>query len=384
MALLTKKEFAELAAVHGSRCISLFMPAHRTGKAVTEHQDKILFKNQLSNIEKEMKERGFGEEETKEFLEPAQALLHDPEFWRHQTEGLAVFLGRTFMRYVHLPMRVEPFFYFSHEFFLRPLMPLFMGDGNFFLLTLNFHEVKFYKGSRDMMEEMRLEDLLPQRVEEVVGFDYQQRFLGFHSGSGKGAPAVFHGHADWQEDEKDEILSFFRAIDKGINSIMEGETVPLVVASLDYLFPIYKEANTYAHLYPEHVPGNPEYVPVPELHRKTWKLLAFHFDKERQKKVDLMNQFHDTGRSSTDIREVIPAAFGGRVDTLFLARNEEIWGVYDKPAAEVRVHDQQNPSNTSLTNLAAIHVFLNGGQVYIENKEALPQSYSPLNALYRY
>lgn len=384
MSLLTKKEFAELAGFHGARCISIFLPTHRSGQAVNEHQDQILFKNQLSGIEKEMKERGFGEEETKVFLQPAKKLLNDSEFWRYQTESLAVFLGRNFIRTYNLPLHLEPFYYFSHEFFLKPLMPLFVGDGNFYLLTLNFHEVKFYKGNRDVIEEVRLKNLLPQQVEEVVGFDYQQKFLGFHSGTGRGSQAIFHGHADWQEDEKDEILSFFRAIDKGISGVLESETAPLVVACLDYLFPIYKEANTYGAMFSEHLSGNPEYLQSADLHRRTWKLLAFHFDKERQKKVDMLNQFRDTERTSTDIREVIPAAVGGRIDSLFLSKDEEIWGVYDSRSAEVRVHEGQHLSNTSLTNLAAIHVFLNGGQVYLENREAMPQSYSALNALYRY
>ncbi len=57
MALLTKKEFAELAGLQGSRCVSIFIPTHRTGQEVTGQQDKILFKNQLSAIEKEMKSR---------------------------------------------------------------------------------------------------------------------------------------------------------------------------------------------------------------------------------------------------------------------------------------------------------------------------------------
>ena len=384
MAVLTKKEFEELANVHGARCISIFLPTHRAGQPVIEQQDKILFKNQLSSIEKEMKERGFGKEETKEFLDPAKALLNDSEFWRHQTEGLAVFLGRTFIKYFSLPVQPKPFYYFSHEFYLKPFLPLFMGDGNFFLLVLNFHEVKFFKGNRDKLDEIQLKDMLPQRMEEVVGFDYRQKFLGIHSGSGRGAQAVFHGHADWQEDEKDEILSFFRAIDKAIAGVLESEKVPLIVASLDYLFPIYRQANTYAYLYPEHISGNPEYVSTEELHRKTWQTLAFHFDKERQEKAALFNQFHDTKRATTEIRELIPAAFGGRVDTLFLDKNEEVWGIYDPRTAEVRMHDGQNLSNTSLTNLAAIQVFLNGGQVYLEERSFMPVHYSVVNALYRY
>ncbi len=383
MALLTKKEFAELAGLQGSRCVSIFIPTHRTGQEVTGQQDKILFKNQLSAIEKEMKSRGFGPAETKTFLEPAKGLLDDSEFWRHQTEGLAVFLGANFNRQFHLPFQPKPYYYFSGEFYLKPLLPLFMGDGNFHLLSLNFHEVKFFKGNRYTLKELNLKDMLPQRMEEVVGYDYRQKFLGSHSGAGRGE-AVFHGHADWQEDQKDEMLRFFRAIDKGISGVLEGKNIPLVVACLDYLFPIYKQANTYPHLFSEFVAGNPESVSVNELQKRAWHKLAFHFDKTRQEKTALFQQFHETEKTSAEIREVIPAAIGGRVDALFLDKKDEVWGVYDPEKGEVRIHENQTPSNTSLTNLAAVQVFLNGGQVYLEERSFMPVHYSVVNALYRY
>jgi hypothetical protein len=221
-------------------------------------------------------------------------------------------------------------------------------------------------------------------VEEVVGFDYQQKFSGMHTGGGKGASGIYHGQPHWQEDEKDEILSFFRAIDKSIAPQLESENIPLVVACLDHFYPLYKQANSYAHIYPKNLPGNPLHIPADELHHNAWELLSFFFDEERKHKEELFQQFRDTSRTSTDIKEVIPAAIAGRVDTLFLDQEAEVWGVFDPRTAEVRVHEGQNPSNTSLTNLAAIKVFLNGGNVFLEKRMLMPVHYSVVNALYRY
>lgn len=384
MTIPTKKEFAELAEVHGSRCLSLFIPTHKSGQAVLEQEDRILFKNLLVKVEKEMIDRGFGHDETLEFLEPARNLMNDPVFWRHQEAGLAFYLGRTFHQYFKLPFRVEPFFYLSHEFYLKPLVPFFTGDGDFFLLSLNFHEVKFFKGNRSGIEPVYVKDLIPQQVEEVVGFDYRQKFHGFHSGSGSGSTAVFHGHADWQEDQKDEVLSFFRAIDKNLSVELEGETAPLVIASLDYLYPIYKHANTYPFLFDGHVSGNPEYTTNQELHQKAWNLLSSHFDLEHRTKAARYAQLAGTARTSTDIHEIIPAAKAGRIDALFLDARYEIWGVYDIPKDEVRVHETQNLSNTSLINLATVYVLQNGGKVYLEDREHMPDRFSGVNALLRY
>jgi hypothetical protein len=384
MSILTRKEFEELANKSGSRCISIFLPTHRRGQEVNEHQDEILFKKLLTNIEHEMEERKYGKKEIEEFLEPVKALLKDHLFWHYQSESLAVFVGRTFMKYYHLPISLKPAYYFSHEFYVKPLLPLFIGDGHFYLLALNFHEVKFFKGNRDKLDEIYVKDLVPQQVEEVVGFDYRQKFSSMHSGAGSGKPGIFHGQSHWQEDEKDEILHFFRAIDKSLYPLLEGERAPLVVACLDYLFPLYKKANSYNDLYPEHLSGNPLNLTNEGLHQEAWELLNPFFDRERKHKEELFLQFRDTDRSSTDIKEIIPAAMNGRVDTLFLDNEAEIWGIYDPRTAEVRVNKEQHLSNTSLTNLAAIKVFLNGGSVFLQDRMDMPVHYSAVNALYRY
>lgn len=384
MTLLTRKELAALATMHEGRCVSIYLPTHQAGQEVNEHQDSILFKNQLSAAEKSMRELGYGRKETDEFLAPARELLSDPVFWRNQAAGLAVFLGRSMMRCFHLPMAVGPCTYVSHEYYLKPLIPIFMGNGNFYLLTLNFQEVKFYRGNRDQLAEVPLPVPLPGRREEVVGYDYEPKVLGFHSGAGKGAAAIFHGHADWQEDVKEELVRFFRDVDQKIAPVIQGEHAPLVIASLDYVFPLYREANTYQHLYQEPVAVNPESLKHNDLHRRVWEKMAFHFDEEREQKAALFSQFTDSPRTSSDIREVVPAALGGRVDTLFLDEGQEFWGVYDPLTGEVRLQDAHNRSNTSLANLVAVKVFLSGGQVYLQEQAFMPGPWSAVNALYRY
>ena len=385
MTTLNKKQFEELAVRETGPCVSVFLPTHSGGKEVLNHEDRLTFKNLTRQIREEMEKQGYEAPAIAKFMEPLQGLLEDAGLWRHQEKGLAVFAAGNFLRYFTLPLSFEPFFNFSTEFYLKPLLPFFTGGGDFFLLTLNFHEVQLYRGNREGLEEVLFEPPLPQRLEEVVGFDYEEKFKGLHSMKmGGHAMGTFHGPGEWQADEKDETLSFFREVDKEIVPALGGGNAPLVVAALEYLAPIYREANTYPFLYPEPLSGNPKHVPLPDLHKKVWDMLAFHFDKERNQQAELLSQLRDTDRTATDIREVIPAAIAGRIDALFLDKNEEIWGVYDKADAAVRVDNKRNPSDTALTNLAAVQVFLNGGKVYITDREALPLPYTPVNALYRY
>ncbi|MDV7397998.1 hypothetical protein RZS08_41740, partial [Arthrospira platensis SPKY1] len=133
---------------------------------------------------------------------------------------------------------------------------------------------------------------------------------------------------------------------------------PLVVASVEYLFPIYKEVASYSNVQPGFVQANPEHTDLMLLHEKAWDIVAPQFDRERTEKKALFEQFATTNRTASDIHEIMPAALEGKVDTLFIENRTDIWGVYDPASDTVRLQEQDEPANVSLLNLLAIEVFL--------------------------
>lgn len=386
MTTISAKKFRELAAIEGAFCVSFYLPAHRSGMEVINREDTLLFKNQLKLASEELIRHGMADMEIDEFLQPAWNLYADPGFWRYQKEGLAVFVARDFLQYIHLPYSPSPYIFVAHEFYLKPLIPALHGDGRFYLLGLNLHHVSFYEGDRQKLKEIYVKDTVPQRLEEVVGMDYKERFQSFHSqGVGYGQGTVFHGQGEWKgEFRKEEILRFFHAVDKSILQRIEDLKAPLLFAGVDYLFPIYQEANTYQHLLDEHIGRNPEGMSLEELHQESWPRVYSYFDRERLGKLELYGNYQETTRTSYDIKEIIPMAIAGRVDVLFLDEATQLWGVYDPVSGRVHIHDEQRTINTDLLNLAAKEVLLNKGQVYLMPKEALPQPFSAVNALYRY
>jgi hypothetical protein len=76
--------------------------------------------------------------------------------------------------------------------------------------------------------------------------------------------------------------------------------------------------------------------------------------------------------SSTDLREIIPAAVFSRVETLFVPIGEHQWGRYDRDANTVILHDKQESGDADLYDLAAVHTYLNGGNVQALRTENMP------------
>ena len=100
--------------------------------------------------------------------------------------------------------------------------------------------------------------------------------------------------------------------------------------------------------------------------------------------IDQFLQFLGTEKASSNIKEILPAAIQGKVDTLFLEENVEIFGIYNALTQETQIKEEFKEPNVSLMNLVAIKVFEQGGVVYLMKKEDMPDGLSKINALYSY
>lgn len=370
MKLITRKEFRNLAGIHQPFCASIFIPTHRSGMEVFEKEDVTALRNQLKEVKAEMESRGCPPRDLTRILEPAEALISERDFWGNQSDGLALFLADGFFQQFSVPVQFEPFNYVSGEFYLKPLLPLFYGDGRFYLLTLSLKETKLYECSRYSITPLSIEDLIPANMEEVVGADYEQNYLQFRSQPG--GTSVFHGHGAGKDDRKDEIQRYFRAIDKGLREILRDLNAPLVMASVDYLHSMYREISTYAHIFPEYIRTNPDNADPLMLHKKAWIIVQPTFDQERRDKMALFEQFQGTGRTSSSLEEIIPTALDGRLDALFIENRSDVWGIYDPAGHKTTICDTRLPGSVSLLNLIATKALLKGAKVYLNEPEDMP------------
>jgi hypothetical protein len=137
-----------------------------------------------------------------------------------------------------------------------------------------------------------------------------------------------------------------------------------VVAGVDYLLPIYREANNYPYLLEAGIAGNPDELSPRELHARAWPLVAPHFRRGEQEAVARYRELAGTGKTANDVRQVVPAAHQGRVDVLFVALNVQRWGVFDATSGTVELREDPGEAATDLHDLAAVHTIANGGTVY--------------------
>ncbi len=378
------KRFKELAEFHNPHCLSIFIPAHRAGQEVKEGVDEKMFKNQLKKAKSELKNYQLTDNEIDIFLEPAYGLLENPEFWKHQSDGLAVFIGIDFFGYYEVPVHFEEHIYVADHFYLKPLVPLFNSGDEFYILSLSLHDIRFYQAFPYKIIELVVEDLLPESLEEAVGFDYKQKYLQFREGQSGSEKTMFHGHGEGKDEKKEEVLKFFRAVDKGIMKILHDKQAPLVIAAVDYLVPIYKEASNYRYICDEYIKGNPEHKDIIMLHEEAMDLLKEHFEKNKVEKIDSFEQALSNRKASFKEEVIIPAAINGRVDTLFIKNKASLWGTFEKKTNSIHTEEEKIPHNADLLNVAAIETILQGGAVYLLEEDEMPEPANKANAILRY
>lgn len=385
MDLMTSDDLKALIEKRGETCVSIYMPAHRGGQDIP--QDKIRFRNLLKEAEDRLLATGHRGDAAREVLAPAEELLlNDSLFWAYQDTGLAIFLSPGFFRPYRLAMEFQESVILGSRFYIKPLIPLAIGEARFYVLALGQKHLRLFQGTRYGLREMGLEGV-PKSMAEALKYDERGKELQFQTRTGerKGGEraGVFFVHGSGGELEKDNLLRYFHQINAGLHESLREKREPLILAGVEYLFPIYRQANTYAYLLDEGIPGNPEEQRPDELHKQAWAIMEPYFMKAQEEAVARHGESTGTGLASNDLKEIVPAAHYGRVQVLFVANGAQQWGTFDPDANGIGLHEEAEPGDEDLLDLAAAQTLRNGGSVYAMEPDRVPGG-PPAAAVFRY
>lgn len=383
MDMFTADDLKALTDEQEENCISIFMPTHRT--AAETQTDTIRFKNLVRETQETLIDMGVKNVDAQNYIDPLQGLLRDRAFWEYQSDGLVVFLSGRLFRHYRLPVGFRELLVVADRFHVKPLLPLVGGDVRFYVLAISQNQVRLLECSRYSARELDLGPV-PKSLPQALKYDDPERQLQFHTGTSTGTgkrPALFHGHGVGIDDKKDDILRYFRHIDQGLRKLLQGKKAPLVLAGVDYLFPIYREANSYGNLFDEGIAGNPERMSGDELHSEAWRIVEPYFQKAQSDAVARYDQFRGTDRVTNDLEQVIPAAYHGRVQVLFVAIGVQQWGRFDPQKNLVEIREKPEPQDIDLLDFAAVQALTKGSTVFALPPEQVPNG-ALLAALLRY
>jgi peptide subunit release factor 1 (eRF1) len=91
-----------------------------------------------------------------------------------------------------------------------------------------------------------------------------------------------------------------------------------------------------------------------------------------------------TGLASDQIEEIGPAAVAGRVECLFVAEDESVWGALDRKTGSIEKHEaRKDTEDADLLDDVAEEAYKRGAEVYVVARASMPGP-GPIAAIYRF
>jgi hypothetical protein len=313
-------------------------------------------------------------------LTPLRRLLDDRLFWQYQSDGLVLFSRPGWWRSFRVPLDLPELAVVDDRFHVTPLLPLLAGDGHFFVLALSQNQIRLLEGTRDRMEEVDLPGV-PRGIRDALQGEEVQKQLQLYVADrgGAGAGGIYHGHGHPSEAQAERILRYFRKVDRGLREVLAGEHAPMVLAAVEHLSSIYRQANTYPQLIDEVLPGSPEGLSPHKLHASAWPIVEPLFLRAQREAAVRYSRLAGTGLTSQDPEDIVRAAENGRVETLFVSQHP---AGPSAAAGDVSVSDEDSRLRDVL-ELATVTALSRGGTVYVVPAGEVPGGGSAA-AVFRY
>jgi hypothetical protein len=201
---------------------------------------------------------------------------------------------------------------------------------------------------------------VPEGVKEAVTQEQNEAYQQSPVRKGKGPAPVAR-----RDDEN--ISRYFPAVNNGVHELLGDKDLPLVIAGVDYLLPLYRQVNTYPGLLPVEIKEDLDMLRAEALHQKAWPLIDPLVRKDRTESLKELEGAIGTKKASTSLPEIVAAAFKGNVSTLALSGKNHAWGVIDRFKGGVvsRMGGREEAGCEDLYDLAELYTLQKGGKVFV-------------------
>lgn len=367
--MFTQSDLFTLVNAAPGRGVSFYMPTHTGGPDT--RQDPIRLKNLVTEAHGKLVEEGMRKHEADTFLAPATELIDDEPFWRHQDQGLALFLGADGSEHRYtVPLAFAEQVHIEPGFYVKPLLPLLAIDGEFAVLTMTADAAHLYDAAKYAMVEDRSAQL-PGSATDNLDDDKQNRVFASpaarpHTGGITSATTQAYGEtpADWRKTTLDEWVG---KVASAVDRHLADRAIPLVLIADPELTGQFKKRTTLGTLLAGTVDTNPAALDIAKLHAAAYEVVRPRFEAGQRAALERAAELLADGptKVAVTIGEVVRAAFQGRVDALLLTAGAEELGRFDEMTDAVETHSEPGTPVVDLTEYATVRTLENKGAVYI-------------------
>lgn len=374
-------------------CLSLIMPTHR--RPPDNAVDRGTFAGLVDILCDQLAANGHRHDRVR-LTAPLRALEHDPDFWEHTLDGLAVFAqdGDAVLFRVASPL--PPRVMLGERFCTVPLIPLVTAVDQFDLLALTSRTARIYSGTAEDLEPVNLEPTL-HGSSRVAGELHRVDIIDEETEephrvrASSGVDRTLHGgFRSRHEDVDADTERFFREVDRTIlEHVSQADHRPLFVVALAEHAAVFRHISKNAFL-ENTVPHDPSRLTAAELGRLVQPLLTFARQQRMERLLVTYAKALEKGHASGDPAEIARKVMAGAVATLLVEAGRTEDSAFDPVTGEIgwngctgAGHDASHGQTADLFNTLCEEVLLHGGDVVTLPRLLMPNE-NGMAAIYRF
>ncbi|KAA1261494.1 hypothetical protein LF1_40440 [Rubripirellula obstinata] len=350
---LHRDDLSRLANTDGTECVSLLMRTHRKGRET--QQDPIRFGNLLNQANEQLKSAG----RDASILQRIESLQHDTEFWRHQGDGLAIFVTKDQCHLLRLNRHVDETVHVGDSFFLSPLVCEHNAQHHYFVLALSWDESTLHHSDGDALSVVETQWLPAKFDELVLPRDPEEALQNTSHRVGGNSVGMFHGQGEGEDKIEADRNQYLSIVGDEVSAAIYNTGKSLVIAATSEVAGHFAAASGIEA--DAHVDGSPSTMNNQELQDSAHQVIAPKLGEDQAELMERFGTAQANSQGSSDTSEIIEAAKQGKIDTLFICN----------------VSCEQ-------TNLAVLETIRTGGNVYRCDADNMPGAGDKFAAIFRY
>jgi Bacterial archaeo-eukaryotic release factor family 7 len=372
----TRKDLRRLIELEGGPHLSAFLPAPL--RILDGEQDRIRIGNLVREARQTLREFWMPESDADTLLEPLRKFADDAVLAQPRTYSVAIFLCENFFQPFRIDTAIEYQWFIGRKFHVRSLLPEMERLESYYVLTLSEKKVALFKGLDGALEQQSVDGMQESFKEFEATFSADSGLQIHSSGvrsSGKQG-AVFHGHGGIADSELADLENYLKHIDHAIHSFLTPfPPAPIILAGVDSLTSKYRHISHSETILPDCLSGNVDHLSANELHHRVCNIAAQEHFRLRNEQVIRIRE-HDVP-VETNSELILAAAVEGRIETLFIDRDAELFGMFYADRGilkEIKHAPTGDPADAShdLIELAAAETLKRGGAVHAVQRTEMP------------
>lgn len=306
----TRSDIERLAAAREQFSISVYLPTSPVPAHDEENRLRArgLFDQAIARV-KELADTQVANSIEDELY----ALLDDSAFWTDLGRSLAVFATPAGVFEYRLANELTEYVAVSDRFAITPLLRAVTFPQAAFVLAISQNGARLVRAGEDSAAHAVEVPGLPRDAESAVGL----RSIGGRSA---------YGRIQGDEGRKVRLTQYARAVEHSLRPLLNGQSLPLILAATEPLASIYRGLSGYSGLATDVIAGNPDEVTDLQLAEAARPILDRIYNSELESLAVVFADLRNSGRAVSDLSDLARAAAFGAIETLAVDMDAVVHG----------------------------------------------------------